>query len=594
MRKFTLILGLLITNFVFAQAMPSGLSALDSEYLESLPESVRKDIEAEIEKNEKEETNSLKKRPSSELSKYDLVQEWEQFKRQRNEEIFKSERYGLNLFRSMQSSFMPLNEPNFGNNYILDFGDIIEINLRGNTVLSYELEVKRDGTISIPELGSLYISGLNYEQGVKKITDKIETSYTGTNADISLKEIRDIKVLITGSVEFPGIYTLSGNSNVLQALNIAGGVNEAGTLREIEIKRDGNVISSVDLYDALIFGDISNIKQLQSGDSVYVKPAKKLVRAGSGFINEALFELKDNENLEDLFKFSGGISRNISNETFSLIRLDGSIINELNMDSNELKDIQVNHLDSLYFEVSNIGSIKIFGEVARPGIYTIQPGEDMFDIIKKAGGYTIDAYPLGGVLKRKSVEDLELKYIEKSYRNIVSFLAQNPDKLQANNDIGSILEEFKNLKPSGRVVAEFDYEKLNEQHSLRAVLKDKDEIYIPSISNIVYVYGDVGNPQALGFKDMYPVTEYINLAGGLNRTADKSHIIVIKPNGESSLLNIAKFPNLLREEIDVYPGTLVYVPPQVGSYQGVEFYSVIAPIFSSLALSLASLNSIND
>ena len=288
--------------------------------------------------------------------------EWEQFQRQRNEELNKSERFGLNLFRSMQSSFMPINEPNFGNNYILDYGDIVEINLYGNTALSYELEVKRDGTISIPELGSTSVGGLNYQQGVDKIVSKIESSYTGTQVDVNLKEIRDIKILITGNVEYPGIYTLSGNSNVLQALNIAGGVNEIGTLREIEIKRNGETVSVVDLYDALIFGDISEINQLQSGDAIYVKPLKKLVRAGSGFFNEALFELKDTESLIDLFKFSGGVNKNIANAEFTLVRADGTIQNDIDIDDRNLSKIDVMHLDSLYFITSNIGTIRIFGE----------------------------------------------------------------------------------------------------------------------------------------------------------------------------------------------------------------------------------------
>ncbi len=594
MKKFILVFTLLITNLSIAQAIPTDISALDADYLESLPESVRKDIEAEIAKNQNDEINSLKKRPSTELYKYETVQEWEQFQRQRKESLNKSERFGINLFRSMQSSFMPINEPNFGNNYILDYGDVIEINLYGNSVLTYELEVKRDGTISIPELGSTSVGGLNYQQGVEKIVNKIESSYTGTQVDVNLKEIRDIKVLMTGNVEFPGIYTLSGNSNVLQALNIAGGINEIGTLREIEIKRNGKIVSTVDLYDALIFGDISGIQQLQSGDAIYVKPAAKLVRAGSGFFNEALFELTDSENLNDLFKFSGGVNRNIINAEFALIRIDGSMQNDIDLDNDDLSAIEVKHLDSLYFATSNIGTIKIYGEVSRPGSYSIMPGDDIYDIVNRAGGYTDQSYPFGAVLKRKKVEELEQEYIEKSYRNVISFLAQNPDKLLANTGIGLILEEYKNLKASGRVVSEFDFQVLKENPAKRTLLKDFDEIHIPSRSNVVYVYGDVGNPKALSFNDMQPANDYISLAGGLNRTADKSHILIISPNGEASVLNFSKFTNILREEIDIYPGSMIYVPQKVGSVQGVEFYSVIAPIFSSLALSLASLNSISD
>ena len=157
-----------------------------------------------------------------------------------------------------------------------------------------------------------------------------------------------------------------------------------------------------------------------------------------------------------------------------------------------------------------------------------------------------------------------------------------------------ILEEFKNLKPVGRVVTEFDTEILKDDPSKRILLDDGDEIFIPTLSSTVYVYGDVGNPKALSYSDMQSANNYIAMAGGLNRTADKSHILIINPNGEASLLNLNGFSNLIKQDVDIYPGSLIYVPQKVGSVQGVEFYSVIAPIFSSLALSLASLNSIND
>ena len=157
-----------------------------------------------------------------------------------------------------------------------------------------------------------------------------------------------------------------------------------------------------------------------------------------------------------------------------------------------------------------------------------------------------------------------------------------------------LLEEFRNLKASGRVVSEFDFQTLEENPSKRTLLNNKDEIHIPERSNVIYVFGDVGNPSSLTFSDMQPVNNYISLAGGLNRSADKSHILVISPNGETSVLNYSKFTKILRDDIDIHPGSIIYVPQKLLTVQGVEFISIIAPIFSSLALSLASLNSISD
>ena len=137
----------------------------------------------------------------------------------------------------MQSSFMPLNEPNFGSNYIVDYGDFFHIETYGSSRSEkYKVEVARDGSIVLKDIGKIIVSGLNFEQVTDLIKSKYENSSVGIGVIVNLAEIRDINVLITGGVEFPGIYTLSGNSNILQALNIAGGVIENGSLRDIVSK----------------------------------------------------------------------------------------------------------------------------------------------------------------------------------------------------------------------------------------------------------------------------------------------------------------------------------------------------------------------
>ncbi len=585
---------LLLSPLFLALLVPIQFHAqeFDPNYLDSLPESVRKDVESQIEKNNEDLETTKKIRPSSELLKYDTVREWEEFKRKRNAEFFNSERYGINLFRTMQSSFMPINEPNFGNNYILDYGDVIDISLFGNLEEQYLLEIKRDGSISIPQIGSIVISGLTYDQGIKKITNQIKNAFIGVNVDIKLEKIRDIKVLMSGSIEFPGVYTLSGNSNVLQAINIAGGIKENGTLRDVEIKRNGKVVETIDLYNALILGDTSKLNQLQSGDSVYIKSAFMLVRAGSGFVNEALFELKEGEGIDELIKFSGGLNKKIVNKNFTLVKNNGKIIENL-VSENDLENLVLNHLDSIYLPVINFGSVKISGAVKRPGIYTISSGDDVYDILERAGGYTDYAYSFGGILSRESTKKLELQYATKTYNTIINFLAINPDMLSASSNIGMVLEEIKDFDPIGRVVAEFNIQKLKDDPALRSILQDKDEIFIPERSNVVYVYGDVGNPSAVPYFDFVKTSKYISMAGGLNSNADKDHIFVVNPNGVASVIKLNRLSFLANNNLDIYPGSLIYVPVQMG-LRGVDYYSQIAPIFSSLAISLASLNSIND
>ena len=136
---------------------------------------------------------------------------------------------------------MPINEPNFGTNYIVDYGDVIKIqlfgatdNIRNNT---YSVEIQRDGTAVLDDIGTISLSGLNFEQAVDAIKKVYAQSFIGLDVVVTMNRSRDINVLITGNVEFPGIYTLSGNSNILQALNVSGGPSENGSLRNVVIKK---------------------------------------------------------------------------------------------------------------------------------------------------------------------------------------------------------------------------------------------------------------------------------------------------------------------------------------------------------------------
>ena len=327
--KVFIIFVFVFTNAINSQSM-SDLDGLDMNFIESLPDEVRDDVMKEMKESMKDESNQFQGRPSTKLSKLETIKAWEEFQKKQNLEA-RSERYGIRIFNSMQSSFMPLNEPNFGNNYIVDYGDVLKLQLYGSTNNvrndTYSVEVQRDGTVALEELGRVLVAGLNFEQAVDVIQSKYETSFIGLDVAVTLSQIRDINVLVTGNVEFPGIYTLSGNSNILQALNAAGGADENGTLRSISIKRKNKPDIKVDLYKALIFGDINNIPFLMSGDSIHVEPVKNLVRAGYGFNNTAVFEMLEGETIEDLVHYAGGLKLEANSSSLRLVRFEDNNFN---------------------------------------------------------------------------------------------------------------------------------------------------------------------------------------------------------------------------------------------------------------------------
>jgi polysaccharide export outer membrane protein len=218
--------------------------------------------------------------------------------------------FGSNFFDTIQSSFMPINEPNLDASYILDFGDVLEIQLIGqkDTIDSYS--IARDGSINFPDIGKIILSGLSLSDASSFIKAKINNAYIGTDAFISLKNIRDINVLIAGNAFNPGIYTLNGNSNMLHALSMAGGINNIGSYRDINLIRNGKIIDSLDIYDVLIFGKYNFSSGLRSGDSIVVNPAKNVISIESGVKRPGLYEIKSDEKFYDLLKLANGFNNN--------------------------------------------------------------------------------------------------------------------------------------------------------------------------------------------------------------------------------------------------------------------------------------------
>ena len=593
--KFFIVFSVLFIPFLITQES-SSLTNLDEDYLDSLPESVRDDVIKEMDDMDKDKDKNLQKRPSSKLSKIETVREWENFKKSRDLANV-SERFGIKIFNTMQSSFMPLNEPNFGNNYFVDYGDFITVHkYSGNRNEMYELEISRDGTVILPDIGKVFLAGLNFDQAAEIIKKKYEISVIGVDIFVTLSEIRDINVLVTGNVEFPGVYTLSGNSNILQALNIVGGVTENGSLRNILLKRKGEPDQLIDLYDVLIFGEIENIPFLKSGDSIHIQAVNNLVRAGYGFNNVATYELFEEETIADLVRFAGGLKPEAKNNNLKLVRLDGSKFKTSNVALNNISEYKINNLDSIYAYKDKIGTVTITGDVKHPGKYSISSSDRMLDIIERSGGYIDSAYPFAASLQRESAKDIESAFASRTYQSLISYIASNPKAVGvgAGDGLTYILSELKDYEPVGRYVAEFDITKLQDNIQDNIYLNDGDNIHIPSYTSNVYVLGEVGSPGSVMFKEGLSLSEYIEKSGGYTRYSSVEFIFIVSPNGETAKMQISGIKKFVNQGRDIYPGSVIYTPRHIDKIDGVNFYATIAPIFSSLALSLASLNSISD
>jgi protein involved in polysaccharide export with SLBB domain len=578
----------LSTLFLLSTASYS--QELDEAYLESLPESVRADVLDKLDDREIEDS-PVYRRPSSMTDKLFSEQELEARK--------KSNRFGDNIFNMMQSSFMPINEPNFDSSYVLDFGDTLQIQLVGQENSIDELSIKRDGSINIPEIGKVSVAGLSLESASSLIKTKISNAYIGIEAFVTLVNIRDIQVLITGNAYNPGIYTLNGNSNLLHALSMAGGINDNGSYRKIDLIRNDEVINSIDLYDIFINGKSGFGGRLRSGDTILVRPFIKIVNLSGAVKRPGLYELKEGNNFGDLINYGLGFSDNADLSSLRVERPNKELTTFIKiLDLKKINSIEVKSSDQLNVRAFERKEVRILGAVNRPGYYTISYGETLSSLIKKADGYKDNAYPFGGILENSSALEMNERAREKLYTAFVQKLITKGDQLFASESLPFILEELKKSEVTGRVMAEFDLDILAANPNLDTTLDGGDEILIPIKTEQVYIFGEVNQVGAVRYEPSKDINYYIEAVGGLLESSDSKNIFVAHPNGEIQKLNNnvnrLSLLNNRGNNILIYPGSVIYVPREVKSRDASLIASIWAPIISSTATSITALSVLNN
>ena len=562
---------------LFLLSTTSYSQELDEAYLESLPESVRADVLDKIADREVEDS-PVYRRPSSMIKK----------------PLDDSNRFGAKIFNMMQTSFMPINEPNFDSSYILDFGDTLEIQLIGQKNSIEKLSIKRDGSVNISEIGKISVAGLSLDEASSLIKGKIANAYIGIEAFVSLVNIRDIQVLITGNAYNPGIYTLNGNSNLLHALSMAGGIDEEGSYRKIELIRDNTVINTIDLYDIFIHGKSGFGQRLRSGDSILIKPTNELIALTGAVKRPGIYELTSDEYFSDLFAYGNGFTASADIDSMRVERLNKEEVEFINItEVKDLSSIKPVAGDRLNVRSYVRKSVTISGAVKTPGTYIIARDDTLLSLIEKAEGYRSDAYPFGGILNNKRTAEVNADAADKLYNTYVQKLISKGDALFASESLPFILEELKKSKVSGRVMAEFDLDVIRATPRLDTNLDDGDSIIIPSKTQQIYIYGEVNNPGTIRYTPGQSIQKYLEFSGGALDSADNKNIYVVHPNGELNRVSGTSRLSFLDnrgEDILIYPGSVIYIPRKVNSRDPAMVASIWAPIVSALALSITSLS----
>ena len=241
--------------------------------------------------------------------------------------------FGYDLFSGTPSTFAPVTDIPVPVDYVFGPGDNLRVQLFGKESNSYTLTVNRQGNIDFPELGPISVAGLSYQDVRSLLQQTVSERMIGMKAAISMGELRSIRIFVLGEAFQPGTYTVSSLSTVTHALFAAGGLNDIASLRNIQVKRNGKVLNTFDLYDFLLKGDTSNDVRLQAGDVVFIPPFESRVGIGGEIKRPAYYELKNEQSVSDVISLAGGfkptsvselvqIERVSNNGSFQLFDLD--------------------------------------------------------------------------------------------------------------------------------------------------------------------------------------------------------------------------------------------------------------------------------
>lgn len=295
--------------------------------------------------------------------------------------------FGYELFQNVPTTFAPATDIPVPSDYVLGPGDTLELQLIGERGGRHTLMVGRDGTVSFPELGPVAVAGLRFEAAKELLESRVSEQMIGLRASISMGALRSIQIFMLGEAERPGSYTVSGLSTITNALFSSGGVKANGSLRNIQLKRNGQLVRRLDLYDLLLRGDTSDDQRLLSGDVIFVPPVGPTVGITGEVQRPAIYEVREGTTATDAINLAGGLTPQADPRTLRLERIDERLnktVVDLDLTTPVARTFNVqagDHIRIHPIRNSIEGAVWLEGHVHRPGSVKYRAGMRLVDLV---------------------------------------------------------------------------------------------------------------------------------------------------------------------------------------------------------------------
>lgn len=531
--------------------------------------------------------------------------------------------FGKDLFSDVPSTFSPLDGVQVNQEYVIGTGDELQVRGWGMVDIDVSATVDRSGAIFIPRVGSIKVSGVQYKdlQGyLKKAISKI---YTNFDLTASIAQTRAVQVYVVGHAVRPGTYTLNSMSTLLNALFTSGGPDATGSMRNIQLKRGKETVTTFDLYDMLVKGDKSHDVTLRDGDVIYIPEVGPLVALTGSVKQPAIFELKGKASLADVVNWSGGfdsaaetkqviVEKSVDNQYKTVLELvaDGGI------SSSKLAGIAVNPTDILRVfapgavpvqaQIQN-EYVRVAGEAKQSGIFLLKKGETLRELIARVGGANENGYLYATQLTRESVrraQQIKLDQVADRFErdldsNATQRMAATGDKDSAAKTAAEaeqqrrIVQKLRSIKAEGRIVLDLPGVETQVKNLPDLPLQDGDSILIPRRPGTVDVLGSVFQQNAFVYRPQRTVNDYVQQAGGVTSNADKSEMYIIRADGTAqSGQGTGWFSGIGGTALN--PGDTVVVPEKIERSTFMQSLKDWTAIFYQFGLGAAGLKVLKD
>ena len=534
--------------------------------------------------------------------------------------------WGRDIFNNKSLSFEPNMNMALPRNYRIGPGDAVFIDVYGASQKSYQTTVAPDGYVTLEGFGPVQVSGLTVDQANNRIREKIGKRYSSSNIRLSVGQTHTIMVNVVGEVKTPGTYTLSAFATVFNALYMAGGIGDLGTLRNIKVYRGGSLISTVDVYDFLRRGHLSGNVRLADNDVIVVGPYEMLAQVSGKVKRPMFYEMKRGESLGTLIGYAGGFAGDAYTRSVRVRRKTGRQYSIFNVNEFDMRNFRVADEDSIiartyafslrdgfviegapgfvlepYDEVyvrkspgtTNQQNVSIDGEVVFAGNYTLTSRKmRLSDIYKAAGGATELGYIKGARLERRPtpserirMENAYKMQLEQQRKNMMDLAIRTKDAgvLQAIEQNNKKVEDKFKVPDVYPVGIELDKAIANPGSDADIVLREGDRIVIPQYNGTVKINGAVMFPNSVGYVEGKSVAYYIDQAGGFASDAKKSNTYILYMNGM-----LAK----VGHNAKVRPGCEIIVPTKIQSKMGLAETLSVGSSAASIAAVIATIASL--